>query len=256
MLDFAHKFQQEFSVMKSFGGYFSAAAAALALALAGPSTAAPIRSIAVGDTTNFTLFFDSPSPALSAIAAVQVYSATNTQLVLRFLVTNDTVVSESGPLTQASLMSIGLDFDPNPANASLLSGLYFDGLNPAPSNFPGGYSVDVCVFAANNCSGGDIKDGLLVQDLVGTDKDIASGAGDTFRLTLTRNAPTSATATPWNLNTAAVKFQTNMGSFEFAGCTNANGCTTTTRVPEPGSIALLGAVAVAFAAAGRRRRKR
>lgn len=241
--------------MKSIRGCISAAAAALALSVAGPTAAAPIQSIAVGGSGNFTLYFDSPSPALSAFADVQVYSATNTQLVLRFLVTNDTVVSESGPLTQAALMSIGLDFDPNPTNASLLSGLYFDGLNPAPSNFPGGYAVDVCVFAANNCSGGDIKDGLLVQDLVGTDNDIASGAGDTFRLTLTRNAPTSATSTPWNLNAAAVKFQTNMGSFEFAGCTNANGCATTTRVPEPGSLALVGGVTVAFAVARSRRRR-
>lgn len=153
-------------------------------------------------------------------------------------------------------MSIGLDFDPNPVSASLLSGAIFDGFNSGPSNFPGGFTVDVCVFAANNCSGGDIKDGLLVQDLAGTDKDIASPAGDSFRLTLTRNAPTSASATPWNLNTAAVKFQTNLGSFEFAGCTSANGCTTTTtRVPEPDSLALLSGVAIAFVAVGWRRRR-
>lgn len=238
--------------MKSIGGLFGAAGLVATLLCSGHAAAAPIRSINVGSTGNFVLYFDSPSPGLSAYVNVDVYSASNTQLVLRFAVTNDTMVSEAGPVTQAALMSIGLDFSPNPTSAILsMSGALFDGLASSVSNFPGGYTIDVCAFAANNCQGGDIKDGLLVQDLGGTDKDIAGPAGDTFRLALTRASSTTA----WSLNTAAVKFQTNLGSYEFAGCTTENQCSTTTRVPEPGSLALVGGVAIAFAVTGWRRRR-
>lgn len=227
---------------------------AAALTLSGPAVSAPIYSIGIGSLgTRFALYFDTASPGLSAFANVSVYNATATQLVLNFALTNDTAVSEAGPLTQASLMSLGLDFDLNPTGANLsVSGSIFDGITTSISNFPGDYTVDVCVFAANNCQGGHIKDGLLVQDLVGTDKDILSPAGDTYRLILSRSSSTNA----WNLNTAAVKFQTDLGSFEFAGCTTENQCTTsTTRLPEPGSLALVAGVAIAFALTGWRRRR-
>lgn len=239
--------------MKSIGGFFGAAGLAAALMLSGPAASAPIQSIGIGTSGSFVLHFDSisPAPALSAYANVDIYNATSSQLVLRFSVTNDTAVSEAGPLTQAALMSIGLSFDPNPTGASLMGGAIFDGLDASGGNFPGGFTVDVCVFGANNCSGGDIKNGLLVQDLQGGDKDVAVPAGDVFRLTLNR----ASSNTAWDLNTAAVKFQTNMGSYEFAGCTSPNGCTTTSRVPEPGSLTLVAGMALAFTVVGWRRRR-
>lgn len=239
--------------MKSIEGFLVAAGLVAALVVSGPASAAPIQSISVGGSGNFVLYFDSASPDLSAFASVDILNATSTQLVLRFAVTNDTIVSEAGPVTQAALMSIGLNFDPNPTGANLsLSGAIFDGLTTSVNNFPGGFEIDVCVFAANNCQGGDIKDGLMVQDLVGTDKDIAGPASDTFRLALTR----AASSTAWNLNTAAVKFQTNAGSYEFAGCTTENQCARPpARIPEPDSAALLCGVAVAFAVTGWRRRR-
>lgn len=239
--------------MKSIEGFFGTAGLVAALTLSGAAPAAPIQSIGVGGSGSFVLYFDSPSPNLSAFANVDIYSATSTQLVLRFAITNDTIVSEAGPVSQAALMSIGLDFDPNPTGASLsVSGAIFDGLTTSVDTFPNGFTIDVCAFAANNCQGGDIKDGLLVQDLVGTDNDIASPAGDTFRLALTRSASTAA----WNLNTAAVKFQTNMGSYEFAGCTTENQCARPpTRIPEPGSLALVGCVGLASALTAWRRRR-
>jgi hypothetical protein len=239
--------------MKSIGGFFGAAGLAAALMLSGPAASAPIQSIGVGTNGSFVLYFDAatPAPGLSAYANVSVLNATSSQLILQFAVTNDTAVSQAGTLTQSSLMSIGLDFDPNPTGASLsVSGAIFDGLATGTINFPGGYKVDVCVFASNNCQGGDIKDGLLVQDLTGTDKDVIGPVGDTFRLALTRAATTEA----WNINTASVKFQTNLGSYEFAGCTTENSCTTT-RVPEPSSLALVGSLAMAFTVAGWRRRR-
>jgi hypothetical protein len=239
--------------MKSIGGFLGATAFAAALISSGPAASAPIQSIGIGTNGSFVVYFDSisPAPALSAYANVDIYNATSTQLVLRFSVTNDTAVSQAGPLTQASLMSIGLNFDPNPTGASLLGGAIFEGLDSSGGNFPGGFTVDICVFGANNCSGGDIKDGLLVQDLPGTDNDVAGPAGDVFRLTLNRASSNAA----WGLNTAAAKFQTNVGSFEFAGCTSPNGCTPTTRVPEPGSLALVAGTVLAFAVVGWRRRR-
>lgn len=81
---------------------------AAALALSGPAVSAPIYSIGIGSSgTRFALYFDTASPGLSAFANVSVYNAKATQLVLNFAITNDTAVSEAGPLTQASLMSMG-----------------------------------------------------------------------------------------------------------------------------------------------------
>lgn len=238
--------------MKSIGGFFGAAGLAAALTLSGPAVSAPIYSIGIGSSgTKFALYFDAASPDLSAFANVSVYNATATQLVLNFAITNDTAVSEAGPLTQASLMSLGLDFDPDPTGASL-SVSVFDGLTTSVSNFPGGFKIDVCIFASNNCQGGDINKGLLVQDLPGIDKDSnLDGTSGNIRLILTRPQSTAA----WDLNTAAVKFQTNLGSYEFAGCTTENQCTTATRVPEPTSLALVSSVVMAFAAVGWRRRR-
>ena len=240
--------------MKSLGGLFGAAGLVAALLCSAFAAAAPIRSINVGSSGNFVLHFDSLSPGLSAYANVDVYSASSTQLVLRFAVTNDTMVSEAGPITQAALMSIGLDFESNPTTAILSAislNTKFNQLTTDVSSFPDGFATDVCVFTSNNCQGGDIKKGLLVQDLVGTDKDIMDPVGDTFRLVLTRTSSTAA----WNLNTAAAKFQTNLDSYALAGCATENQCTTTTRVPEPGSLALVGGVAIAFAVTGWRRRR-
>jgi PEP-CTERM motif len=93
----------------------------------------------------------------------------------------------------------------------------------------GGFKqIDVCVFAANNCSGGTINDGIQSRGHLDTfTVDIKGVFGATPKVTL---------------STFAVKFQTQTGSFEFpGGSTTGGGGGGGPSVPEPGSLVLLGA---------------
>lgn len=213
----------------------------LLFGFAGSASALPITSGTSGFTLNW-LFSASATQVLSASATVTVTSWSDTQLGLKFdPVTNNTVL-QSGT-DNANILAIGLNFDPTVIGASYSSmGDVFGSLD-TDVNFPGGFlATDVCAYAANNCQGGNVNDGLT------------PGSTDAFELLLVRAATGQDAA--WNLTTAPIKFQTGVGSFEFNSCTLTQGCTPTTRVPEPNSMALFGALALGFGGTALFRRRR
>jgi hypothetical protein len=235
---------RSFAVNKFIGDILGLLAAAVVL-LSSTAWGAPIYTMNVGTSSFFVIEFDHPNPALSAVANINAALVTTTQLGLVVNLTNDTSVpstSALGTLTQAALMSIGFDFTPDATGATLSRSPWsFDQVTIGDINFPGGFRVDVCVYSANNCQGGSVNDGLF------------SGQSDTFGILLTRGASND----PWLLNTAAVKFQTNLDSYKFGGCVREQ-CSDTPggKVPEPGTLILLSTVALAASMTSRRRRQK
>ena len=200
-----------------------------------------------GTTSSFTLnwLFSIPSSTqvLSAQADVTVTSFSDTQLALSITLDNTTVLIPS--IAKANILVIGLNFDPTVTQAMYDGqGDVFGGL-ATNVNFPGGFiATDVCAFAANNCQGGNVNQGLT------------PGSSDTFDLLLTRTATRQDAA--WNLLSAPIKFQTSITSYEFQACTlTTAGCVRPpARIPEPGVLALLGALVIGFGATHRLRRRR
>lgn len=145
---------------------------------------------------------------------------------------------------QASIMSIGLGVSPDAKGSYLASGSFFDGIAAGAGpqqTFPGGFTgVDVCLYAANGCSGGKIKDGL------------AAGGHDALTLKLRGDFDANDDGTPENLvlSLFTIKFQTSAGSFEFPDDPVLPGVPT--ELPEPGGLALIGIGALALRAVRRR----
>ena len=83
-------------------------------------------------------------------------------------------------------------------------------------NFPSFNTIDVCIFAGNNCSASN--GGLSAPN------------SDTVSMRLLGS-------NAFALDTFAIKFAGNLGSFEVAGCAAGTTCKS---VPEPASLLLLG----------------
>lgn len=154
---------------------------------------------------------------LKAKATFTVVSFSMTELELDIWIDN-----EVDPMYQAAILSFGFGIDPDATAILSSNGTVFDMAAPgANQNFPGGFkNIDICIFAANNCAGGNINDGLQAGD------------SDHLGLTITGTFP-GPMAT---LAAFPIKFQTQAGSFEFPGGGGME------EVSEPGSlgIALLG----------------
>lgn len=164
---------------------------------------------------------------ISGTAQFTVNSLSATEMLLNIVLKNTTVGTY-----QAAMMSLGITTDPNATATIMTAGTLFDGISAGsgPSQtFPGGFkSIDLCVFAANNCNGGNINQGLQ-----------SGGNMDSVLVKLTG----SFGATPMvTLGSFAMKYQTQNGSFELAGeCINKGDCGGGGgNAPEPATIALLG----------------
>ena len=203
-----------------FKKLFATVATSALLALAPAAHASLIDG--VGDAGSFAFSQAQGTSTLSADASYVVTSYSTTQIILSLTVTNTSTLL--APYTQAGLASIGFATDPTVTGASVTGGSTFDGASVA--GIPGFKdTINLCVWAGNNCNGGPQGDLLAV------------GASDTFTLTLTGDF-----ASGLILTDTAIKFQTNLGSFEFAGCDSTAGpCTPPEEVPEPATLALLGA---------------
>lgn len=168
------------------------------------------------------------SPDVTAKALITVANFTESSLLLDFTITNTTPSD-----FQAALVSFAFGATPDVTATFYDKGTVFD-LASSTSQFTDGFKqMDVCVYSSNNCTGGDIKDGLQ-----------SGGSSDTFQLLLTGNFGSEPEVT---LSSFAAKFQTQSGSYTTAG------------VPEPitmvGSGLALGFGALFKKEASKKRKK-
>jgi hypothetical protein len=177
------------------------------------------------------------SGTLGAIAVFDVQSISAGEAVFKVTVSNTT----TGNFVNAGINSFSFMSDPNSVGSYVTTGSIFDGI--ANDSVPSFKLHTVCVYAANNCSGGG-QPGLLAigeSDTFWLKLAWTGGAELTFpddRTEVKKNGQPGDTYDNWG-----IKFQTNIGSYEFAG---------TTGVPSPAPLALLGAGLLAFVASRRK----
>jgi hypothetical protein len=183
---------------------------------------------------SFDVAWSLADPALAATGTFSVVSFTSSSIVLGITLSNTTDLSVSG-LDKAAILSLALGVTPNPTSKTLTSaGAVFDSLGKGSGpgqNYPGGFTgIDVCVYSAQNCAGGNVNDGLQ------------AGASDSFVLRLRGNWANGIT-----LAAFGIKFQTSDGSYQLAGRPGAP-------IPEPTAALVfgLGLLVASYGSRGRR----
>ncbi|MDW5442292.1 cistern family PEP-CTERM protein [Polaromonas sp. SM01] len=203
----------------------------------GGASASVITFNNVNDTGAILYSTTRDGATLSAIMQFTLSAISNNSATFALTVANNS----SGPGSNR-LMSFGIDTVSPTLTGASATGSWDAGIN---QNLPSFQTVDLCIWRSNNCSGGNINNGL------------GEGLSDIFSLILT----TAGNFTNGISFTSpyGVKFQdvgTAGNSYEFAGCiVGSPGCGPTPRqvIPEPASIALVG-LGLLGIALGRRRR--
>lgn len=171
---------------------------------------------------------------LSASATFTLISLDPNEIIMDVVITN-TTLADLGANTPA-VTSFGFATDPDAVATFNAPGSNFASIDNqvGSQSYPGGFkNVDICVYSAG-CTGGGIGNAL------------APGESDSFTLRLT---PTSGQFDNWvKFSQFPIKFQADFGSFQTAG-------TTTTEIPEPAPIALMGLGLLGLAVWRRRRNK-
>ena len=215
------------------------ALAAIALWSAG-AAAVPIGPIddVTDDFTINWLYSPVVGSTASATGVFDVVGITSTTLTLNVKLTNT-----STGFVNAGITSFGFNINPNAsavaintfgANDTATDQDKFDGA--ALDNLPAIAAIEICAFAGNNCNGGS------QNELLGI------GESDYFTITITGSFGASPSVnfldlTPTNnyggVGPAGIKFQTNLGSYEFTGTGRPPGGGDDP-VPVPGIAFLLG----------------
>ncbi|MFY9510694.1 MAG: cistern family PEP-CTERM protein, partial [Rubrivivax sp.] len=211
-------------------------ALSLALGFAGAAQASTVTFDSIGDasTLHFNATVDGATLDTSFAFTLTSLTASTVQFAVHAL------NNSSGP-GQNVFMSMGIDVVSPALTGATASDIWSAGLKVV---LPGSQKVDLCVYAAQNCAGGAIGQGL------------AEGGTSDFTLTLT-TAGSFLTSGVSFLSPYSAKWQgvgLSGDSYETAsGCfgNNCGGGGTETSVPEPMSLALVGIVLLGAAAARR-----
>ncbi len=173
-----------------------------------------VSGLMASDTFGASWSYSNGDYAVSASGTITVASVSSNAMTLNISIGNTTSVG--GGLTEARLSSFGFGVSDAEGMASA-GGTRLTNTAFAPKpNLPG-FDVDVCAYAGRNCAGGG-------------NKGITLGFGDSFTMDIYGDFDPSEGVT---LDQFAVKFQTNVGSFELAGSPQP--------VPLPAAAWLLGA---------------
>ncbi len=176
---------------------------------------------AIGD--NFSVAFNSTPTAgltLNAAATFTVTAFSSTAIDFAVTISNNSFYTPAST-DRLDLTALGFSTDPSAGGVSVNGGNDF--IHAAFASVPSLNDTEICLYVGNNCAGAGNK-GL--------------GQGETDNLTLTLTSTNFGSALA--LDNFGVKFQTEVGSFEFYGIvTNTPPGGIPASVGEPANLALV-----------------